>query len=57
MQDIGLQFSEYKHSGKMIVRVVEKETNKVIREIPSEEFMELAEKMDQMIGILFNKKI
>jgi len=57
MHDVGLQFSEYKDSGKMIVRVVEKGTNKVIREIPSEEFLELVEKMDQMIGILFDKKV
>ncbi len=57
MQDVGLEFSQYKDSGKMIVRVVEKGTNKVIREIPSEEFLDLVEKMDQMIGILFDKKV
>jgi flagellar protein FlaG len=56
MQEVGLVFSQYKDSGKMIIRVVEKGTNKVIREIPSEEFMDLVEKMDQMIGILFDKK-
>ena len=57
MQDVGLVFSQYKDSGKMIVKVVEKGTNKVIREIPSEEFLNLVEKMDQMIGILFDKKV
>jgi flagellar protein FlaG len=56
MQEVGLEFSQYKDSGKMIVRVVEKGTHKVIREIPSEEFLDLVEKMDQMIGILFDKK-
>jgi flagellar protein FlaG len=40
----------------MIIKVVERGTNKVIREIPSEEFLNLVEKMDQMIGILFDKK-
>ncbi|MBI5590622.1 MAG: flagellar protein FlaG [Deltaproteobacteria bacterium] len=57
MQEVGLEFSQYKDSGKMIVKVVEKGTNKVIREIPSEEFLNLVEKMDQMIGILFDKKV
>jgi flagellar protein FlaG len=57
MQDVGLEFSQYKDSGKMIVRVVEKGSDKVIREIPSEEFLDLVEKMDQMIGILFDKKV
>ena len=56
MQEIGMVFSQYKDSGKMIVKVVERGTNKVIREIPSEEFLNLVEKMDQMIGILFDKK-
>jgi flagellar protein FlaG len=57
MHEVGLEFSQYKDSGKIIVRVVEKGTNKVIREIPSEEFLDLVEKMDQMIGILFDKKV
>jgi len=57
MQEVGMVFSQYKDSGKMIVRVVEKGTNKVIREIPSEEFLDLVEKMNQMIGILYDKKV
>jgi flagellar protein FlaG len=57
MQDVGLVFSRHKDSGKTIVRVVEKGTNKVIREIPSEEFLDLVHKMDLMIGILFDKKV
>jgi len=57
MQEVGMVFSQYKDSGKMIVRVVEKGSNKIIREIPTEEFMDLVEKMDQMIGILFDKKV
>jgi flagellar protein FlaG len=57
MHEVGLEFSQYKDSGKMIVRVVEKGTDRVIREIPSEEFLDLVEKMDQMIGILFDKKV
>jgi flagellar protein FlaG len=57
MQDVGLEFSHHKGSGKTIIRVVEKGTNKVIREIPSEEFLDLVEKMDQMIGLLFDKKV
>ena len=57
MQEVGLEFSQYKNSGKMIVKVVEKGTQKIIREIPTEEFMALVEKMNQMIGILYDKKV
>lgn len=57
IQEIGMEFTQFKDSGKMIVRVIEKSTGKVIREIPTEEFMNLVEKMDQMIGILFDEKV
>jgi uncharacterized FlaG/YvyC family protein len=57
MQAVGLEFSHHEESGKMIVRVVEKGTGKVIREIPSEEFLDLSARMDHMIGLLFDKKV
>lgn len=56
MQEIGLEFTRHKDSGRTIIKVVEKGSNKVIREIPSEEFLDLVVKMDQMIGILYDKK-
>jgi flagellar protein FlaG len=57
MQDIGVEFTRHKASGRMMVRVVEKGSNTLIREIPSEEFLDMVAKMDQMIGILFDKKV
>ena len=57
MQDIGVEFTRHKASGRMMVRVVEKGSNTLIREIPSEEFLDMVVKMDQMIGILFDKKV
>ena len=40
-----------------MVRVVDKETEKLIREIPPEEFLNLAAKLDEMVGIIFDKKV
>ena len=57
MQYIELEFTQYKETGRMMVKVIDKDSGKVIREIPDQEFLDLAAKMDKMIGILFDKKV
>ena len=57
MRDVGLQFSVHETTGRTVVKVVDKETDKLIREIPPEEFLNLAAKLDEMIGIIFDKKV
>ena len=42
MRNVGLQFSVHGPSGRTVVRVVDKETQELIREIPPEEFLSLA---------------
>jgi flagellar protein FlaG len=56
MHDIALKFSVHKASGKMMVTVVDESTGKVVREIPSHEILELAAKMDEMVGMIFDQK-
>ena len=38
-----------------MVQVISKADGKVIREIPSEELLDLAAKMDEVVGVIFNK--
>ncbi len=52
----GLEFSVHDATGRMRVTVVDKETNEVVREIPSEKLLDLLGKMDEMVGILFDVK-
>lgn len=40
----------------MFVTVSEKDTNKLIRKIPSDEAIELMKKMREIVGIIFDKK-
>jgi len=42
-------------TGDVMVKVISKEDGRVIREIPSEELLNLAAKMEQMTGALFNE--
>lgn len=54
VRDIGLEFSVHEDTGRMQVSVTDKETGKVIREIPSERMLDLIGKMEEMVGILFD---
>ncbi|MEQ1772146.1 MAG: flagellar protein FlaG [Burkholderiales bacterium] len=51
----GLEFSLDAESGKMVVRVVDSETQQVIRQIPSEEMLVIARALDHMQGLLVNR--
>ena len=42
---------------RVVVTVIAKENGRTIRQIPSEEMQDLAARMDQMIGVLFNQKV
>ena len=54
--DIGLNFTVHEATGRIIVSVTDKETGDVIREIPQEEVLNLMAKLDEMMGIIFDKK-
>jgi len=55
--EVGLQFSIHEPTGRTVVKVVNKETDQTIREIPPEELLNLAAKLDEMLGILFDEKV
>jgi len=50
-----LQFSLDDQTGKTVVRVVDRETGELIRQIPSEELMEIARALDKMQGMLLKQ--
>ncbi|HGY10805.1 MAG TPA: flagellar protein FlaG [Desulfobacterales bacterium] len=54
--NVKLNFKMHKESGRIIIRVIDSETDKVIREIPPKKILELADHMKEMIGTLFDKK-
>ncbi len=44
-------------TGRIMVKVISKESGKVIREIPPEEMLDLAARIEEMTGILFDEKV
>jgi len=51
-----LQFSVDDSSSKVVVRIVDSQTNELIRQIPSEEMLAISKSLDQMIGLLIKQK-
>lgn len=52
-----LSFSVHKETQRLVVKVIDPDNNKVIREIPPEELLDLAVKLQEMIGLLIDKRI
>ena len=51
-----IKFSFNEKVDELVVNVVDKNTDKVIRKIPSEEALKIMEKMRELVGALFDKK-
>lgn len=54
--NVNLQFSVHEATGRTVVKVTDQESGKLIREIPPEQVLELAVRIEEMIGLLFDKK-
>ncbi|NIA18560.1 MAG: hypothetical protein GWO85_00520 [Simkaniaceae bacterium] len=52
-----LSFSIDEQTGESVITVTEKETGKVIRQIPQVEMRKLSIRMKQITGIIFNKEM
>lgn len=51
-----LRFSIDEDTGKTIIKVMDVHTEEIIRQIPSEEAVEIARTLDKVQGLLFNGK-
>lgn len=51
-----LQFSIDKGTGRTIVKVVDAQTDEVIRQIPSEELLAISKALDRLQGLLLHQK-
>ena len=54
--DPDIKFSYNDKVNELVVNVVDKNTDKVIRKIPSEEALKIMEKMKELVGALFDNK-
>lgn len=52
-----LNFSIDEESGRSVVRVLDAETDKVVRQIPTEEAINIAQNIERIKGILFEDQV
>ncbi len=52
-----LHFSIDKDTGETVIRVVDSESHKTIRTIPSEEFLSVQQQLNQSVGMLLNASV
>lgn len=56
IHNVDLQFTVHEASGEIMVTVLEESTGEVIREIPPSEMLDLAARLGEMVGLLFDQK-
>ena len=52
--NVRLNFDEHEETGRMVVTVVNSETEEVIRQIPPESMLKMAQRMEEMTGLLLD---
>jgi len=57
INNVEVKFNKDDETGQTYIKIVDKDSGDIIREIPPEEVRKLAEKLDEMVGLLFDKKV
>ncbi len=55
--NVSLSFDIDDKTQDVIVKVINKETGKVIRQVPPQELLKLRQKLEELVGVLFNRKV
>ena len=56
IHNVSLRFSVHDESGRTMIKVIEKSTGNLIRQIPPEEMLELVSRIDKVLGMLFDER-
>ena len=56
IRNLRLQFEVDPDTAAVIVRVLDADTDEVIRQVPPEESVRFSRKLDELIGILFDER-
>lgn len=54
---VGLNFVKHEATGRTMVLITNRDTDEVIREIPVKQVLDLAAKIEEMVGMLFDEKV
>jgi flagellar protein FlaG len=51
-----LQFTIHEGDGRVVVQIKDEKSGQIVRQIPSEDVLELAKRLDELSGLLFKEK-
>lgn len=54
--DVRVAFSIHRESGRVIIQIIDNETNEVLREIPPEELVAKLSEVVELVGLLVDKR-
>ncbi len=54
---IRLKFEKHESSGEFLVRIINEESNEVIREIPPERTLDMVAHLQRLIGIILDERV
>nr|WP_299239831.1 flagellar protein FlaG [uncultured Halomonas sp.] len=57
MRSYGIEFDLQRQEGRVVTRIVDRASGDVIRQIPSEEVLRIADSLDQLQGRLFKHEV
>lgn len=52
-----IAFELDKETGKTILKIIDSQTNEVIRQIPPEEFLRISKRISELLGLIINAKV
>lgn len=55
--EVGIQYEKHEATNRMIIRLVDKSNDEVIKEIPSEEILDMAAAMYEQAGLFIDEKM
>ncbi|MCX7822284.1 MAG: flagellar protein FlaG [Syntrophobacterales bacterium] len=55
--NISLSFDVDDKTNDIVVKIINRETGKMIRQIPPEELLKLRQKLEELVGVLVNKQV
>ena len=56
IHNVKLKFSVHKQSGRLMIIVSDEDSGRVIREIPPSQMLDIAAKLEDLMGVIFDQK-
>ncbi|NJP37083.1 flagellar protein FlaG [Alkalicoccus luteus] len=57
MKERSLKFEQHDTLDRTMVKIIDRETDEVVRELPPEEFLDMISSMLEFAGLLFDRKV